>query len=201
MPKPTKAAVAQNKAEEDSRKESTTLNKVMKTFAKHPDVAEAAKVGEPTLVDPTPVSANTVLQPTPHGTAASGGDKAVSIETVSGPPAANESAPRSDVPPGPDAGAAADPAAANTNSTPPAEDASQAAAQADPNELKPIAPAAGNQVLPPPQQVNEIQTGSHPSPTPSASASSSSDQDPADDATVASSKHKKKKGIHKIVPF
>jgi outer membrane protein assembly factor BamD len=201
VPKPTKAAVAQNKAEEDSRKETTTLNKVIKTFAKHPDVAEAAKVGEPTLVDPTPVSASTVLQPSAHGTAGAGGDKAVSIETVSGPPAPNENAPRSDAPPAPGTGTAADSAAANTNSTPPAEDASQAAAQPDPNELKPIAPADGNQALPPPQQVNEIQTGSHPSSTPSASASSSSDQDPADDATVASSKHKKKKGIHKIVPF
>src|SRR5580704_17189266 len=34
IPKPTKAAVAQNKAEEDSRKEDNALTKMMKTFAK-----------------------------------------------------------------------------------------------------------------------------------------------------------------------
>ncbi|MFZ0803128.1 MAG: outer membrane protein assembly factor BamD, partial [Terriglobales bacterium] len=100
VPKPTKAAVAQNKAEEDSRKEDTALSKVMRAFAKHPNVAEAAKVGEPTLVDPTPMSASAVSQPTPR--TASGGlgdDKSVSIETVSGAPAANENTPRSDAPP------------------------------------------------------------------------------------------------------
>jgi outer membrane protein assembly factor BamD len=208
VPKPTKAAVAQNKAEEDSRKEDTALSKVMRAFAKHPNVAEAAKVGEPTLVDPTPMSASAVSQPTPR--TASGGlgdDKSVSIETVSGAPAANENTPRSDAPPAANAVVTPD-ATANPASAP--ADASELqpnVAPADANELKPNVPADGNQASPPPQQVNEIQGGSHPSGsatnagTSNSSASSTGDQDTADDATVASSKHKKKKGIHKIVPF
>src|ERR1700720_1040776 len=57
VPKPTKAAIAQNKAEEDSRRESSTVSKVLRNFQKHPDVAQASRVGEPTLVDPQVVSA------------------------------------------------------------------------------------------------------------------------------------------------
>jgi outer membrane protein assembly factor BamD len=205
VPKPTKAAVAQNKAEEDSRKEENPLSKVMRAFAKHPNVAEAAKVGEPTLVDPTPMSPSSVVQPPPAPSSGGlGGDKSVSIETIKGAPSANETAPRSDAPPPADS--AASPNAAPNPTTPPADanELQPSAAPADPNELKPNVPADGNQALPPPQQVNEIQGGGQASGTPgtsTGSASSTSDQAPADDSEVASSKHKKKKGIHKIVPF
>jgi outer membrane protein assembly factor BamD len=207
VPKPTKAAVAQNKAEEDSRKEDTALSKVMRAFAKHPNVAEAAKVGEPTLVDPTPMSASSVVQPTPRTAPGGlGGDKSVTIETVSGAPAPNENTPRSDAPadaavtPGTAANATAPPAPADANELQPN------VAPADANELKPTVPSDGNQALPPPQQVNEIQGGSHPAGSAaiagtSTGSASSSAEDTADDSTVASSKHKKKKGIHKIVPF
>jgi outer membrane protein assembly factor BamD len=208
VPKPTKAAVAQNKAEEDSRKEDTALSKVMRAFAKHPNVAEAAKVGEPTLVDPTPMSASAVSQPTPRTAPGGlGGDKSVSIETVSGAPAANENTPRSDAPPAANATVTPDATANPASAQADASELQPNVAPADANELKPNVPADGNQASPPPQQVNEIQGGSHPSGsatnpgTSNSSASSTGDQDTADDATVASSKHKKKKGIHKIVPF
>jgi len=201
VPKPTKAAVAQNKAEEDSRKADTEFSKVMGAFAKHPDVAEATHVGEPTLVDPNPVSATTVLQPAKTNATGFGGDKSVSVETVNGEPAPNEEAPRSDAPA--PAAAATAPADANTNASPAQADPNELkpnTAAADPNELKPNVPQTdGNQPLPPPQQVNEIQNGGGGNPT--ASSTSSSAQDTADDSDVASSKHKKKKGIHKIVPF
>src|SRR5579859_3888220 len=49
IPRPTRAAVAQNKAEEASRRESTTAQKLMGLVKKGPDVAAAAKVGEPGL--------------------------------------------------------------------------------------------------------------------------------------------------------
>jgi len=203
VPKPTKAAVAQNKAEEDSRKEDTALSKVMRAFAKHPNVAEAAKVGEPTLVDPTPMSASSVVQPTPRAAPGGLGDKSVSIETVSGAPAPNESAPRSDAPPPAADAIVTSDAAANTT-PPPAADANELqpnVAPADANELKPTVAADANQALPPPQQVNEIQGGSHPASATGTTSASSAADDTADDSTVASSKHKKKKGIHKIVPF
>src|SRR5580704_2889877 len=64
IPRPTKAAVAQNRAEEESRRESTTLDRAMGLVKKGPDVAQASKVGDPTLVDPTPVSASGVSRET-----------------------------------------------------------------------------------------------------------------------------------------
>ena len=58
VPRPTRAALAQNRKEEESRRESTTLTRLMSVVKKGPDVDMAAKVGDPTLVDPTPVAAN-----------------------------------------------------------------------------------------------------------------------------------------------
>jgi outer membrane protein assembly factor BamD len=223
VPRPTKAAVAENKAEEASRHEQSKLSKVMGTFEKHPNVAEATKVGEPTLVDPPSMSATQVMQAATRAAMGTGGTSdshSVSIETVKGAPGPDQPAPRSDTP------ATADPAAAANTSAPADPPASAATAQPDPNELKPnVAPADPNelkpnvsddssQALPPPQQVNEIQggaaaTSASGTATPaagatgkSADASASSATDEADDAdTTASSKHKKKKGIHKVVPF
>ena len=73
----------------------------------------------------------------------------------------------------------------------------------DPNELKPTAPADPNELkpadngtdasLPPPTQVNEIQSGSSSSATANADNST-----PASDADMSSSK-KKKKGLKKII--
>jgi outer membrane protein assembly factor BamD len=223
VPKPTKAAVAQNKAEEDSRREASTLSKLMKTFAKHPNTSEATKIGEPTLVDPTPMSASQVVQQATRAAMGGGDSHSVSVETVkSGTPGPDQPAPRSDSP------AAADAAVAVDTTAAPDTAAAPASAQPDPNELKPnIGPADpnelkpnvnddnGGQALPPPQQVNEIQSGAATQPpsngtstataanqkSADASASSSTDKTDETDSTEASSKHKKKKGIHKIVPF
>src|ERR1700678_2755335 len=109
IPRPTKAAVAQNRAEEESRKEGDALYRLMGVVKKGPDVAQAAKVGEPTLVDPTPVAARDVITGQMRqamGQAAGG--KSLLVETVKGgTPGANEAAPRSDAPPA--AAAAGDP--------------------------------------------------------------------------------------------
>jgi outer membrane protein assembly factor BamD len=221
VPRPTKVAVAQNKAEEDSRREPSTVNKIMKTFAKHPSVAEATKVGEPTLVDPTPMSASQVVQQaTRAALGTGGGGNSVSVETVkSGVPGPDQPAPRSDTPVPADAAAAENSASADGSAPPAAaqpdpNELKPSAGPADPNELKPNVGDDASQALPPPQQVNEIQGGTAApasgATSPAAasdgksgasSASSSSDQSDDTDATVASSKHKKKKGIHKVVPF
>src|SRR5207253_2682350 len=50
VPKPTKAAYAQNKQEVESRKENGTLASFMESFHKHPDVSQASHVGDPPLV-------------------------------------------------------------------------------------------------------------------------------------------------------
>ena len=221
VPRPTKAAVAQNKAEEDSRREASTLSKVMKTFAKHPNVSEATKIGEPTLVDPTPMSASQVVQQATRAAIGGGSDNSVSVETVKGgAPGPDQPAPRSDAPVPADA-SAADNSASGNSSSPPAvaqpdpNELKPNAGPADPNELKPNVSNDNGQALPPPQQVNEIQNGAATQQATGGtsaaaasngksgdgSASSTTDQSDDTDATVASSKHKKKKGIHKVVPF
>jgi outer membrane protein assembly factor BamD len=223
VPRPTKAAIAQNKAEEDSRREASTFSKVMRSFAKHPSVAQATKVGEPTLVDPTPMSASQVMQQATRAALGTGGasNNSVSVETVKGgAPGPDQPAPRSDTPAPADA-ASADNSASTDTSSPPAalqpdpNELKTNAAPADPNELKPNVSEDSGQALPPPQQVNEIQTGAAAQPpsggtsqatasegkSGDSSASSSTESSDDTDATVASSKRKKKKGIHKIVPF
>src|SRR5664279_1332752 len=57
IPKATPEAIAQNKKEQESRGSLSTFGKVMENFKKGPDVSEATKVGEPTLVDPKQASA------------------------------------------------------------------------------------------------------------------------------------------------
>jgi outer membrane protein assembly factor BamD len=202
IPRPTKAAVAQNKAEIDSRHEENALTKVRREFGKHPDISEAATKGEPTMVDPQPMSATDVAQQASRAAMGSGGKEShgLSVETVgAGAPSANEPAPRSDTPPAVDNTASA--------STPP--DASpdpnelkpnqpDANAVADPNELKPN--VAGDSSSPPPlQQVNQIGEDSSAAST-SNSNSSSSDQ-LASDNDISSSKPRKKKGLEKLNPF
>ncbi len=202
VPKPTKAAIAQNKAEEESRSESSTVSKVVRNFQKHPDVAQASKVGEPTLVDPQVISATSVVQDAARamrGGAAS--DNAVGVETIGkGPLAPDQPAPRSDAP-APEAAAAAP---AEPTPAPPAADPNELKPNvaADPNELKPNVDNGG-QTAAPPTQVNEIQAGGGSQPAADGKANSGSET--ADDKDVqdamSSSKHKKKKGVRKVVPF
>ena len=221
VPKATKAAIAQNKAEEDSRRESSTVSKVLRNFQKHPDVAQASRVGEPTLVDPQVVSATSVVQEASRAMmgSAAPGDNSVAIETVSkGPLQPDQPAPRSDNPaPETTAVPAASPATSPASPTPDAaaQDANELKPNVapDPNELKPNvdngAPAA-----PAPTQVNEIQNGADnpgtnapaaagaTKPADGASSSSTSSADDKDeDSATSSSKHKKKKGLRKVVPF
>ncbi|MBZ5704763.1 MAG: outer membrane protein assembly factor BamD [Acidobacteriia bacterium] len=210
VPKPTLAAVAQNKAEEDSRRGTGMFGHLMSNFKKHPDVAEATKVGDPTLVDPKMVSATEVVQQATRAMMANAGGRGsntVSVETVkTGVPLPDQAAPRSDDA-APAAGDTAQPAA-----VPAPGELQPNVSASDPNELKPNVADSGGQT-PPPPQVNEIQAGA-PDQAASSSgqasatgaktgdqASSSSQQKDDVDAAIASSKHKKKKGLKKIIPF
>jgi outer membrane protein assembly factor BamD len=204
IPKPTKAAVAQNKKEQESRAQASTFAKVMSGFRKHPDTTQATKVGEPTLVDPKPLSATEVVAAATRAMAApnTGGNNTASIETIkNGAPGENQAAPRSDAP-------------APAVNGDPAAVAPQAAAEPpapvapDPNELKPAEPDANelkpnvDQPLPAPAQINQIDpsapAAAGTSATTAPASSTSQDQE---DTTYSSSKHKKKKGLKKIVPF
>lgn len=194
VPRPTKAAVALNKAEEASRGEATPIQRVLGIMKKGPDVTQAAKVGNPTLVDPEAVAPQDIVR---QETAAGFGlnDKA----TVSIVGTGQQAAPDSATPPSDNNTPAASPfgqanPAAQTNQPDPNE--LKPTAQADPNELKP----ADNGVdpsLPPPTQMNEIQQTQSSS---SSATAQSDDNTPASDEDLSSSK--KKKGLlKKIIPF
>jgi len=208
VPKPTKAMLAQNKEEIASRRENGTLANIMGSFRKHPDTSQAARVGDPSLTNPEVVSASGVVQAAGKVMAAgagfSGGSGKVGAEVVgTGTLPANQDAPHSgDAPdPTPQTEAPA-PAQAATAAPPqaqapdPNELVPNANAQPDPNELKPNVTADSN--LPPPTQVNQID----PSAPQSATANSNkNDGNEEADVQYSSSKHNKKKGLKKVIPF
>ena len=198
--------MAQNRAEEDSRRESDALDNLMGLLKKGPDVSAATNVGEPTLVDPTPVSANQVAGETMRqAMGLPAGEHGLSVETVKGAlPAANQPPPRSDAP-----AASGDPfARPTTASVADPNELKPTVAAADPNELKPdpneLKPVAGSQsaatpdaAAPPPVQVNEIQQGG----SSSSGAVADSSSNLASDKDISSSKKKKKTGLKKIISF
>jgi outer membrane protein assembly factor BamD len=196
IPRPTKAAVAQNRAEIASRNESTTVQKLMGLVKKGPDMATATHVGDPSLADPTPVAATSVV----HSETVSAmgmSEKGATVEIIkpNQPAAADGSASPAEAMPG---GSPFGRAPAGNN-PPAAPDSNELKPNppTDPNELKPI-DNGSDQALPPPPQVNEIQQGPSSSSTATASADNSA---PASDEELSSSKKKKKKGLKKIVPF
>ncbi len=207
VPRPTKAAVAQNKAEENSRRADPTFTKVVRTFEKSPDMTAATRVGDPPLVDPKETSAKDIVQEANRAAMGKTADSEnASVETVKGaPPGPDDPAPRSDTPPP----AAGDPSVNGTvvdNSAPPqaqpAAEELKPDATPDPNELKPNVTADNTQPLPAPPQVNEIQTGASGSTAgQDKTGDSAASQDMASDRDISSSKKKKKKGVHKVVPF
>jgi outer membrane protein assembly factor BamD len=190
IPRPTKAAVAQNKAEIASRGERTMFGSVKYLIKKGPDMSSAATVGDPTLADPEPIRAQDVVKQEFAGSG--GGEKALGVEVV------NPNKPSSEIPPlsnplTPPGSPLVNPSNAGTPAPDPNELKPNAAA--DPNELKPT-DSGTDASLPPPAQVNEISKGQS-----SAVAAKTEDSTPASDQEISSSKKKKKKGLSKINPF
>jgi outer membrane protein assembly factor BamD len=202
IPRPTRGEVARNRAELNSRSDASVVQKALGLVKKGPDTSGAAKVGEPSLADPEPVAATSIIRSETYA-AAGVSEKSVGVEVV------KPDQPASDATGALGAGAAGAPGTDATatggsafGKTPassvaaPAQDPNELkpTANADPNELKPT-DTAGDQALPPPPQVNEIQQGG------SSSAVATADNTPASDAELSSSKKKRKKGLQKIVPF
>lgn len=201
VPRPTKAMVAQNKAEMDSRSETSMAQRFMGLIKKGPDVSQASKVGNPTLVDPEPVAATNVVRS--EAFAAAGvpepGNNKVGVDIV-----------KPDQPKAPDTTASPDQSALGGGSPfGKTDSAAQQPPAADSNELKPNVPADPNELtptnngtdasLPPPVQVNEIQQGQ---PGSTASAAAKPDASAlATDQEISSSKRKRKKGLKKLDPF
>jgi len=190
IPRPTKAALAQNKAEDASRRQATAAQILMGLVKKGPDVSRASKVGEPPVVDPPAVSAIDVTQEeNRRGFGQMQKNLGVGIEIVKPEqPAKDEAAANSDAPP-----TGSSPfGVASTTAPPSGPDPNELRPTADPNELKPDSSEAA---LPPPPQVNEIHQGE------SSTATVAADNTTASDKEISSSKKKKKKGLKKIIPF
>jgi outer membrane protein assembly factor BamD len=195
VPRPTRAALELNKKEVASRQQAGIMSSMLGNFEKHPDVAKASHVGDPTMVDPAPTNPGDVVRKVVSAGGMAGGDNKIGVETVDGKVAPNQEAPRSDAP------AAGDPAAAAPEQPAAAQDPAAAAAElkpnvADPNELKPNVETDPN-ALPPLQQSNQLENGGGASSAVSSSAAAKTEEL----ADISSSKKKKKKGLGKLNPF
>ena len=206
IPKATPEAIAQNKKEQESRSSLSTYNKMMLNFKKGPDVSQATKVGEPTLVDPPQTSAPqlvraatsnvmSALNAATTGTATPG--------TGTAPAAENAAAPRSDAAAGSTAAAAVAPATGTTANAAAEVVTKPAAANPDTgieemgNDLKPAAsaPADGTAAPVPPTQVNDAPKAAAPAGAPASADAAGQAAAPADTSTESSSKKKKKKHL------
>lgn len=201
VPTATPEAIAQNKKEQESRGETGMWGSIMGNLHKGPDVAKAATVGEPTLVDPPQESAPQIINSTQEQlnemarAVNSGGGKAVTIEPVK----AGEQPPPSD--------------------PIPRSDNSQPADNSGVPELEPVQSGDSSSATPaqtaPPSQVNEVENPATATAAGSTAAGSTSSSASSNNTKAASeadkngdgkpdystSKKKEKKGLRKIVPF
>lgn len=222
IPTPTSEAIAQNQAELESREEAGRFAQLIGNFRRGPDMAAAAKVGEPTLVDPTPTNAadvNKRIMAAALGAADSGSAK-LGVERIGTGQGSGvgESAPLfaapSAQPPAPPAEAAGPATLENLPETGSAPGGRSTVATAvPPQTAKPASPTISGLALPKPaaadlpndppaaapDQVNEITQAS-------STAEPSTPAPPGDSATAKNQKVKestsKKKRKHKLlIPF
>lgn len=174
VPTPTAEALAQSKAEEESRGSSGMVTGFMDNFKKHPDVARAAKVGEPNLQEEKVASAPALVHEL----------QAEMIGATATPaPASGQSQENVGI------------AAVSAGTGTPAPNQAPPGSSAQSNTATP--PAAA------PPQVNEIQNSS-PSVQPenaTTSADKTDSKPKADAKQESTSKKKKKKGLRKLIPF
>jgi outer membrane protein assembly factor BamD len=216
VPEPTAAAVAENKAEQDSQQPVRFTNTILGLVKRGPTVVQAAHVGDPSLTDPKRTLAPDITKENVAMFKDAAGQPAETAGTPK-PTGVNEP-PRSDQPSeapvqtGNSGGSGVSAeivgtggGTATTSNTNPATIGSGPANNADPNALvKPVVPEtsaipAAEKPAPAPEQINDIKPGqSQPAPT----ADGSKPKKPkADLSEESSSKKKKKKGLGKLKPF
>jgi len=194
IPQATPEAIAQDKAEIAGRGSTGKIGKVMENFHKGPDVSEATKVGEPTLVDPKQASAPDMVRAMNSSVMGSlsnlNGSNQVSVERVNpgAPPPSNALVPRSDAAP---AAAGAPP-----GGSPVPGQASTAIPELQ-NDLQPAAApdASGAPEKAPPQVNDAVPAADSSSASTPAAGSTSGSQAPAANPTTESTSKKKKKKV------
>ncbi len=107
VPVASEEAIAQNKAEEASRSTTGTVSRLSGMFRRGPDLAQAAKVGEPTLNQPKETDAPNIVKQTSvdlykAAIAATGGTESKEVKAdvagKEGAPPPSQAIPRSDTP-------------------------------------------------------------------------------------------------------
>jgi outer membrane protein assembly factor BamD len=205
VPVPTAEALAQSKAEEQSRHAIGMTDRVLDNFRKHPDIAKAPGVGEPNMSDEETVSAVDMLKDLNQ-------QLRLGVEPVGGGtgavPGANQPAPGTSAPAGSTGGSSAAPAnssgssSSSAGSTPadPAggNGASAGSAPAGSVTTASASPSAEGAAPPSaPAQVNEAATAS----STQGSAQTTNDSQSDNSKQDSTSKKKKKSGLRKIIPF
>ena len=194
VPTPTPEALAESKAEEESRGSSGRFHSIMSTFRKHPDVNKASEVGEPNLEEEQIVSASAVVQQL------NADIKEASVKVGTGPaPGANQAAPTAT-----DDGNGSATSNAGTNSTAAGNSNGGASGNTgttggSASDSSIQSPSGGAST--PPARTNDIGAASNSGTQGSAQSSDSSQQQNTNDQQDSSSKKKKKKGLRKIIPF
>lgn len=135
VPTPTPEAIAQNKAEEDSRDDVTRFQQLVGNFRKHPDVSRTSDIGEPTMQEEEIASAPAVIRQLDAEL------KSTAVTVGSGAaPGANQAPPSSSTQPASGAAEGVQPAAspsqpASAGKGVQASAANQPAPANDPNDL------------------------------------------------------------------
>ena len=200
IPKATPEAIAQNKKEQESRSSLSRYGKVMENFKKAPDVSEAVKVGEPTLVDPKQASAPELVR-SAQSSVISALNAATSATAQPGtgtaPPPENGAAPRSDSPAAAGAGTSSGTAASSTVEvvkSPAAGSTETTGISELGNDLTPPATNTAPGAAPPlpPTQVNDAPKAAGSETTPATADANAAPATTADPTTESSSKKKKK---------
>jgi outer membrane protein assembly factor BamD len=173
VPTPTAEALSQNRAEEDSRENPGRIRPVINTFRRHPDVARAAKAGEPSLTDAKMESAVRIVQQLQSD--------------ITGAAAAVAESPRK----------TGDGTGSGTGSDAVKLDVRGGTGTLSPNQATPSTNNGdGSGPAPAPQRVNEIDTSAAQAPA-GATGQPVADSKQKD----STSEKKKKKGFRKLIPF
>jgi outer membrane protein assembly factor BamD len=172
VPTPTAEAMAESKAEEQSRQNVSMMQGMLGNFKKRPMVAKASRVGDPDLKEEEVVDPAKMVHDLENQLNASGQPNGkVGLETVTG---VGKGAPRANEPP-----------PGTTEATKPSEEGAP----------PPAPPAQVNEVKQQAQQ--EAASGQ----TPAATASGDQTAKKVDKKKESTSKKKKKKGLGRLNPF
>jgi len=178
IPTPTPEMIAQNKKEEESRSRTGRVGGIMMNFKKRPDLAQAVKIGEPSLEEPKQTSAPEVMKDLMTA-ATKDIDGKATVETVK-PGTSKES----------------DPVPHSQVATPPPNQVNEVAVEGSTPKTD-----SGTESSSKDQGQAQTKDKQATDNKDQAQNKDATDQDQSKDNQESSSKQKKKKGLRKLIPF